>query len=470
MKLRNLLGSIAAGAMLATTGFAETATDNPLMSEAFFTDKTTVAMVEAAIASGADLMGRDEYGATPLIRAMEGHAPIDVISFLITQGVPVNQIGGKGGLPTLYAAYAGNLEVLQVLKAAGADFKAVNYMKDGPQHWLAYNEAFDPAMLAFLQAEGLDISAQNRNGETAASMVGWSESPKALEMLAAFEAAGADPTVISGEGNDIWMNAISYGVKTPEVLEYFYSLSEDPQAANNAGLSGILLASQYGINESRLSFLESKGFDLFVETPKGENALLLNAKNGDAASLKLLLDRGFDIDSTDDRGNTVLHIAADDNEPANITALIEAGADVTAANAKGETPLMLLLARKIDDPASDDGKALIALADLMITKGADLVTADASGATPLILAVKGGQPVTRLQQILAAGADVNAVDGEGMTALMVASMQAKDPAVIDLLLAAGANKTVKDVFDDTAALLAMDNPALKDSRVLSALN
>ena len=41
--------------------------------------------------------------------------------------------------------------------------------------------------------------------------------------------------------------------------------------------------------------------------------------------------------------------------------------------------------------------------------------------------------------------------------------------MIELLLNAGADKGVKDVFDDTTAQMAIENPALKDHAVLGKL-
>jgi ankyrin repeat protein len=64
---------------------------------------------------------------------------------------------------------------------------------------------------------------------------------------------------------------------------------------------------------------------------------------------------------------------------------------------------------------------------------------------------------------------VNAADGEGSTALMHAALSGEDPQVLTLLLNAGADKTVRDVFEDTVAVMAADNPALQDSPALAQL-
>ena len=164
----------------------------------------------------------------------------------------------------------------------------------------------------------------------------------------------------------------------------------------------------------------------------------------------------------DSAGDSPLHLALKKNEVEFLSAMLDAGADLQVANGKGVTPLMLALAREADEDMSG-------LIDRMIAAGADLKAKDASGATTLIHAMKGRQPVSRLQQILDRGVDVNAADGEGSTALMHAALSGEDPRVLTLLLDAGADKTVRDVFEDTVAVMAADNPALKDSPLLAQL-
>ena len=270
MTVRTLLSSLAVAALLVNAALAEDAV-NPLMDEAFFTDKTTVAQAQAELDKGARLDVRGLYGENPLHHAIEGHAPIDVIKLLIAKGAEVNQPAGKkGDVAALYAAYAGNLELLQVMKEAGADFKAVDDLKETALHWLTYNEVYDPAMLQFLLDEGIDPNAQSQSGDTPARAVAWNQSPDAGKMLDAMVAAGSDPTGINADGQDAFMMSISYAGGKSGMLDRFYDMSEDPMAADNNGLSGILLASQWGIDKERLEFLEAKGFDLQVETPKGE--------------------------------------------------------------------------------------------------------------------------------------------------------------------------------------------------------
>jgi ankyrin repeat protein len=469
--LRTLIASTAL-ALLASVALAEEAAKNPLMEEGFFTDKTTVAEVQALFDKGFGVDERDRYGKNPLHLAIDGHAPLEVLQLLIDKGAAVNQPEGKKGeLVTHFAAYAGDIEVLKLVDAAGANWLVADDVKETALHWATYNNNLTPEMVEFLLAEGIDPAAQNQTGDTAAMSMAWSEAENAGEIYDLLLAKGSPDLGFNADGEDSFMKAITWSGKGAW-LERLYEQSEDPFAANNEGMSGIILASKWGVNKERLEFLKTHDFDIFVENSKGENAMILNAAHGDLEILALLLAEGFDVNSESDTGKTPLLEAfrfKDDYQPAAVTALIEAGADVTHADAKGVTALMKFLEGHIEDPASEDGVAKLALFDVLLSKGADLKGVDAGGATTLIYAVKGGQSIDLLKTILAAGVDVNAKDGDGMTALMYAASLSKDPAVLELLLDAGADTGVKDVFDDGAAAYAADNKALTGAAVLARL-
>lgn len=470
--LRNILASTALALLAATGALAGDTAKNPLMEEGFFTDKTTLAEVQAVLDKGFGTDERDRYGNNPLHLAIEGHAPLEVLKLLIDKGAAVNQPPGKkGNLVTLYAAYAGDIEVLKLVDAAGADWSAVDDLKSTPLHWLTYNEKATPEMVDFLLAEGVDPAAQNQTGDTAAMDMAWSGAEKPEVLYDYLLSKGSPDLGFNADGQDGFMKAISYAGKGAW-LARLYAASEDPLAADNTGLSGVLLASQWGINKERLDFLKAHDFDLFIENAKGENALILSTEYGDADSVALLLAEGFDVNAEGDTGTTPLLNALKDKEhfqPEVVEALIAAGAEVNHADGKGVTALMKLLEAPVEDAASEEGAAKLALFDLLLEKGADLRAVDAGGSTTLIAAVKGAQSVDRLKAILAAGVEVNAMDAEGMTALMYAAGFAKDPAVLELLLEAGADIGVKDVFDDGAAQYAAENKALEGAAVLGRL-
>ena len=454
MKLKRLISTFACSTLMMGGAWAK----NPMLTEEYW-EVATVASVKTDLEAGADLLERNKIGRQGLHYALRGHASLDVLRLVLEQGVPIRPEGGKGVYAELYAARYGDLQVMQLLHEFGADFQVADYMGETPQYWLSKNKKPDLRVVDYFEKLGLDMNAQNRLGITPAAATALNK--RGEKLFDYLVDKGSDPEGIDSEGRDLFMKAIIKNDNI-EMLQRFYNDSEDPEAADNYGLSGVLLASIEGISEKRLAFLEDQDFDLNIRDPKGQTALHLHAVEGDGDGLKALLERDFDINAIDKKGNTPLHLALKANEADLVSAMLDAGADPQAANSKGVTPLMLALAREADEEMAP-------LIDRLIKAGADLKAQDASGTTTLIYAIKGGQPISRLQQILATGVDVNAIDGEATTALMHVALVGKDPEVLTLLLNAGADKTVRDLFDDTVAMMAADNPALKDSSVLAQL-
>ena len=455
MKLGTFFSTLAVTALLATSVAAK----NPFLTESFW-ENATIEDVQAEMVNGNSLLEKQKIGRQALHYAMRGHASLDVVRWLLEQGVPYRPEGGKGVYAELYAARYGDIELIKLLAEFGADFQVADYMGETPQWWLSKNKKFRPEIVAYFEEIGLDFDQQNRLGITPLGAVALNK--RASELFELLEEKGYDAGYIDGEGRDLFMRALTKNDNV-EMLEKFYQLSEEPEAADNYGLAGVLLTvADDGTSQERLDFLEAKGFDLTVTNARGQNAMLMMLANGEeeAEGLDALMARGFDVNAADNAGNTPLILALKSKEPAVIETLLNAGANPLAANDKGITPLLAALSR---------GDEFDAIVDRLIAAGAKLTDQDAAGGSALIYAVKGGQNLLRLQQIVEAGVDVDALDGEGTTALMYAALQGEDPAVIELLLNAGAAKGVKDVFEDTAAEMAAENPALQNSEVLAKL-
>lgn len=75
--------------------------------------------VRQAIAAGADLNARGEYGDTALnIAAEAGKA--DIVEFLLQSGLDIENLGGADKTPLMNAAFAGHVPVVRILIGAGA--------------------------------------------------------------------------------------------------------------------------------------------------------------------------------------------------------------------------------------------------------------------------------------------------------------------------------------------------------------
>ena len=455
MKLGPLLSTLAVAALLATGAHAK----NPFLTKKFWKE-ATIEDVKAKMDEGYSLLEKQKIGRQALHYALRGSADIEVVRWLLEQGVPYRPEGGKGVYAELYAARYGDLELIKLFAEFGADYDVADYMGETPQYWLSKNKKFRPEIVDYFEEIGLDWNQQNRLGITPLGAFAYNK--RAMENFEYIEDKGYDVGYIDGEGRDLFMRALTSNDNV-EMLDKFYDMSEEPDVADNYGFSGVLLTvADEGTSEERLAFLEDKGFDLTITNDRGQTALhmLMANREEEAEGYDALMARGFDVNAADNSGNTPLILALSFKEPAVIETLLDAGADATAANSKGLTPLLAALLR---------GEEFAGVIDKLIAAGADLTATDAKGGTALTYAVKGGQPIELLQKIVDAGVNIDAKDGEETTALMHAALTGKSPEAIEFLLSAGADKSITDVFDDTAAAMAMDNAKLADSPVIAKL-
>ena len=145
MTLKTLLSSLAIITLLADVASAKDAR-NPLMDEDFFSDETTVALVQAELDKGAGLSDRSKYGENPLHFALKGHASVDVIKLLVEAGAPLNQPkGNKGNVAMLAAVAYGDAALLDYLRPRVANLpRWMTKAKARCSIWLAPSISIPP--------------------------------------------------------------------------------------------------------------------------------------------------------------------------------------------------------------------------------------------------------------------------------------------------------------------------------------
>ena len=90
-----------------------------------------VEVVDALIATGADVNKANKYGRTPICWAsLSSH--LEVVQALIAEGADVNKADNSGRTPISMASSNGHLEVVQALIAAGADVKKASSNRNSP--------------------------------------------------------------------------------------------------------------------------------------------------------------------------------------------------------------------------------------------------------------------------------------------------------------------------------------------------
>ena len=166
---------------------------------------------------------------------------------------------------------------------------------------------------------------------------------------------------------------------------------------------------------------------------------LHNAASGGTSIMKTLLENDADVNASDSRGLTALHIAASWGITTNLQKLLSNGAHVDARTRENETALSIALKRGHSD-----------LANILLQAGANHNLQDfAVGRNALHHAVAGCFLDTAHEILGSQGSDIIVSrDDNGDTALHLAVHNAHE-SMIYMLLNKGANPSLKNNHDET---------------------
>jgi len=260
----------------------------------------TRALVEA----GAKLDVRGgEYLTTPLGNAVL-QADIDLVSYLLRKGANVNMRSKTNSSPANYAVNNGYLEILKLLKSAGADLNGLEGEEDASLLIIAA-AADKQDILDYLLAQKVDVNKQDGKGRTAmflASYAGY------LGIVKSLVRSGADLDILYGPDKFSALSAAALKGHTDIALFLIQSGAEVNSkdirgftAAHNAAQNGDLVV---------LKALAEAGADLDVKGGDYQTTpLALAALSGHLEVVKFLTTKGVDLGATDKDGKTALELA-----------------------------------------------------------------------------------------------------------------------------------------------------------------
>lgn len=406
-----------------------------------------VKQVQALLAAGADLNGRDAHSQTPLqAAAVKGSAVL--VRLLLERGADVNA-ASQGRLTALMFAAAGGRLVktddrgereydsdgfFDILSPEGRS------LLNGGGKQNASTED-DPAVLKALLHHGAHVDTRAADGKTALWCAVRTRSRVKVRLLLE---AHADPNLSDDQtGSPLRMAVLG---KSPEIVRLLLTHRANPNASDRGETPLAAAIHQHQLESADL--LLRAGADInrrssyYNSKTIGTPPLILAIQGRYSEGIRFLLAHHADVNATDEGGGTALLYAIGNRNLPLVKTLLDRGAPLnglTITDRSRRSKVSLNYLRGVEDPA---------ILEILIARGAKIHAMDEQGENALFAAARNGSPQC-VKALLQHGADPNSRNWHGMTALMIAAEYGSIEN-IHLLLEFGAEVNAQDASQTTA--------------------
>ena len=482
--LRNII--IVVTLFLSALGFAQ---ENIFLKRDFWKSNPTIATVEAKIEEGNNIAEANKSNFDAVVYAILQDAPVATIKHIQSkEGNDANKLTHDGRTYIFWAAYKGNVEVMEYLLSKGAKTDITDDKGNTILNFAAASGQKNTKVYDLCIANGAnvktDITPKGANALLLAAPY-----DKDFALINYFTSKGAAMHSVDADGNGIF----NYVAKTGNI-ELLNQLIEKGVKGNDNAFLFAAAGTRGNTNTIDLyKYLESVGLNPEKASIKNETPLhILAARSKDVELVNYFLEKG-NVNATDQNGNTPFLNAASRNNLEMVSVLFKQVKDVNQVNKKGESALALavannapevvrfLIENKADVGVLDANKnnltpyliesfstkkedAFKQKLDVLTENGLNITKTQENGNTAYHFAVAKNN--SNLLKLLAQfEIDINAKNKEGNTALHLAALQAKDTEILKYLLSIGAKKDATTDFDETPFDLASENEILKAQKI-----
>lgn len=481
---------------LTTIIFAQS--NNIFLDRAYWKTNPSIADIDQKISEGHDIAELSGAAFDAVSWALIEKVDNNTVKYLLTKkGNDVNKLTHDGRTYIFWAAYKGNLSMMQYLVDKGAKTDIIDSHGYSLLNFAATTGQLDTKLYDFCIAHGANVTKEkNHNGANALLLV--APFLKDTKLIDYFTSKGLDLHSTDNDGNGIF----NYGAKKGniELLKRLIDLGVSYKTLNKVGGNAMLFACQGTRGHTNTlevyQFLESVGVNPNVHTTSGTTPLHQIAyRNKDLSLFKYFISKGVDPNQTNEDGNTPLMNAANGNDLSIVSYLTDQTKSLNHQNNDGKTALTYAISRNNAE-----------VVDFLINKGSITTVKDHDGNTLLFYLVNAYSPkkakdcdqklallkahdldmnatqanhnslyhiaaqTNRLETLkyvaqFASKKTINTTNKEGLTPLHIAAMKAKNTDILNYLLANGAHKKATTSFDETAYDLAKENELLKDHNI-----
>lgn len=415
--MKKILSTLLLSAIVGCFSIGQNASTNVFLNRSYWTSNPSVTQISADIAQGNSPSAFNQHKFDAVTWAILEDTDTKTVAFLLSlQGNDVNKRAHDGRTPIFWAAYRGNIELMQSLIKKGAKTDLLDDYGNSVVNFAANTGITDPAIYEICVANGVRLQNEiNKDGATPVLLV--MPFVQTLEIVNYFVSSGLSLHTTDKAGN----NAIVYAAKTGNtfMIDYLINLGLDPNANNGtAVLFACAGARGKAIELRTFSYLSTLDISFDAVNDKGQNALhLLAAKTDKSEIFTFFKTQHVDFNRPDSAGNLPITYAVADNSASTVQLLAEFTEDINFTNHIGNNLFHIAAQR------GDEGIA---------------------------------------KTILELGVAINVQNTDGLSPLHIAAMRATDVSILAFLVRSGADKSLKTGFDESAFQLALENEQLSN--------
>lgn len=481
--------------VLSTVTFSFAQKKNDLVDRKFWNEKPTLEVVKKKIAEGHDPVAFDANQFDAVTLAINTKAPNAIIFHLLNiKGNDVNKITHDGRTYMFWAAWQGNMEVMEYLVKNKTNLKHTDEKGSSIMVFAALNGQKDTKVYDFLIKNGSDIKNEKSKGGADVLLL---VSPflTSLNETKYFIDKGLDLKSTDEKGYNIFAYATKGGNKA--FLEELIKSGIDPKATAKDGGNAFIYATQgsrfHTNNLEFFHYLEKLGLNPNTATENGQNPLHNLARSKDGAILDFFLSKGVDVNQPNGDGNTPLMLAALGQQDLDLfNKFFEKGKNLNHKNKEGQTALtyaimgnttkvgLLLIGGGASGVLKDkvgNNMSYYLISNyknkqdysdklkMLFTFGFshNQLQADQNTLYHVAVRFKNAEIIKELASDKKI--DINAANKDGLTPLHMAASSDEDGSLLKLLIELGADKTAVTEFGETAFEMASENELLKKNNI-----
>ncbi|RNC89494.1 MAG: ankyrin repeat domain-containing protein [Allomuricauda sp.] len=308
--------------------------------------QSNTALYDFLLAHKADINATTRSGANALLLAAASAKNEKILNYFMDKGLSFESLDDADNGIFQLAARGGNIQLLKMLAAKGADVNRVNKNGENALFMAAQgsrSKQHGKLLFDYLEGLGLDANLTNKSGRNLLHVLAVRNNN--MEVYEHFIKKGLDINTQDVDGNTPLHNAARGN--SLEVVQLFSNQVEDVNTKDNKGRTALAMA--VSRNKPEIVELLLKQGAGIAATDNNGNTLAFylkesyNAKSPEAFEAKwaLLNKAGLLLTEAQHEGNTLLHLAAKDNNLALLQRLEGFGFDINQKNDEGITALHL---------------------------------------------------------------------------------------------------------------------------------